>query len=228
MKKNSKQALDKLQELIAFQFDNSDLLNQALTHRSAHKNHNERLEFLGDAILGMVIAEKLFEKFPKQPEGKLTRMRASLVNRTTLASIAKELDLGQLLLLGTGELKSGGHRRESILSDAVEAIIGAVYLDAGFDKVKKMVIHLFHERLSHLNPDSQTKDSKTQLQEWLQSRRLALPEYQIVDIKGKDHAQTFTVSCSIKSLEKSATSTGQSRRIAEQKAAQILLEKIRQ
>ncbi|MFC3122115.1 ribonuclease III [Agaribacter flavus] len=215
-----------LQRKIGYVFENQKLILQALTHRSANKSHNERLEFLGDAVLGLIIAEILYQKFPKQPEGKLTRMRASLVNRTTLASIARELSLGEMLKLGSGEMKSGGNRRDSILSDTVEAILGAIYLDSGLAAVQESVNILFRSRVDKLDPSVQIKDSKTQLQEYLQSRQIPLPEYQVVSISGKDHAQTFQVKCSISSLGIEANGKGQSRRIAEQEAAKQALEGI--
>lgn len=218
--------LKNLQKRLVYSFENQNLLLQALTHRSAAKAHNERLEFLGDAVLGLIVAEILYAKFPAQPEGKLTRMRASLVNRSTLADIARELSLGELLSLGSGEKKSGGHRRDSILSDTVEAILGAIYLDAGLTATQKTVNALFNSRVDKLDPSVQIKDSKTQLQEHLQSRQIPLPTYDVINISGKDHAQTFEVSCSIASLDITANGIGQSRRIAEQQAAKQALEMV--
>ncbi|MGQ8365074.1 ribonuclease III [Glaciecola sp. 1036] len=218
--------LAQLQTSIGYQFNDQDLLLLALTHRSAAKQHNERLEFLGDSVLGMVIADTLFAKFPEEPEGTLTRMRASLVNRTTLAKIARELALGELIILGSGELKSGGRRRDSILSDTVEAIIGAIFLDAGFFEAQKSITNLFKQRVEKLDPSAQIKDSKTQLQEFLQSRKIALPEYKVIEVSGMDHAQTFEVSCEIEGADIVTTATGKSRRIAEQKAAEAALEKL--
>lgn len=216
----------KLFKAIAYDFADQALIEQALTHRSAAKNHNERLEFLGDAVLGMVIAEALFEKFPKQPEGKLTRMRASLVNKDALAKIGKRLELGELVVLGSGEMKSGGHRRESILADCVEAILGAIYLDSGFDDARATIYKLYGEQLAQLDPDVQIKDSKTQLQEYLQSRKNPLPEYEVINISGKDHAQTFDVECRLETLGFTTNGRGRSRRIAEQKAAKAALEQL--
>lgn len=209
-----------------YSFNSTDLFVQALTHRSAAKVHNERLEFLGDAVLGMVIAESLYQKFPQLPEGKLTRLRSDLVKGQTLADIARELDLGHLLKLGPGERKSGGQRRDSILADAVEAIIGAIYLDSSFDQVSSVIFHLYQSRIDNLDPNVLVKDNKTRLQEKLQSQQMALPDYEVIDIAGKDHAQTFTVSCYVKSLNITSTGSGRSRRIAEQEAAKALLEKI--
>ncbi len=221
-----KDAFNDLQDVITYRFENIELLQLAMTHRSYNKTHNERLEFLGDAVLGMIIADRLFEIFPDQSEGKLTRLRASLVNGVMLAEIARSIDLGTHIKLGSGELKSGGRKRESILADAFEALIGAVYLDSDFVTVQKVVIGLFQDRIEKLDPSIQTKDSKTQLQEFLQSRKLPLPEYNIEEITGKDHAQTFTVSCTVASLKQTGTSQGPSRRIAEQRAARLVLEKI--
>ena len=215
-----------LQNVIGYTFKDVKLLHLALTHRSFNKQHNERLEFLGDAVLGMIIAQQLFKQFPEQSEGNLTRLRASLVNGVTLAEIAREINLGLQIKLGSGELKSGGRKRDSILADAFEALIGAVYLDSDFASVQKMVINLFNERIKKIDPSIQTKDSKTQLQEFLQSRKLPLPEYSIEEITGKDHAQTFTVSCSVATLEQRCVSKGPSRRVAEQRAARLVLEKI--
>lgn len=217
----------KLLKSLDYTFSATSLLEQALTHRSAAKKHNERLEFLGDAVLGMVIAEILYSKFPKLPEGKLTRMRSSLVKGTTLALIAQELELGPLIKLGPGELKSGGRRRDSILADAVESIIGATYLDGGFQAAAKLIKHLFDKRLETLDPNQQIKDCKTQLQEYLQAKQISLPDYQVEDIQGKDHAQTFCVSCDIKELNLKTLGQGRSRRIAEQEAAKQILEKIK-
>ncbi len=216
----------KLLDKLNYKFSDASLLQQALTHRSAKKQHNERLEFLGDAVLGMVIADAVYHKFPKLPEGKLTRMRSNLVKGETLATIARELALGELISLGSGEMKSGGHRRDSILADAVEAILGAIYLDSGFESVERVILELFSSRIDSLDPSIQIKDSKTQLQEYLQSRQLDLPEYNVIDVTGKDHAQTFTVECVIQALELNRKGVGRSRRIAEQTAAKSALEKI--
>ena len=216
----------RLSKLLDYRFKDEGLLEQALTPRSAAKKHNERLEFLGDAVLGMVIADALFARFPSVPEGKLTRMRSTLVKGDTLAEMAKEAGVGELLKLGQGELKSGGHRRSSILADAVEAILGAIYLDAGIDTVSKVILSLWSARIDRLDPNEHPKDSKTRLQEYLQSRREPLPVYEVVGISGKDHAQTFEVSCTVAQLEKPVFGTGNSRRKAEQQAAKETLEKL--
>ncbi|WP_289031116.1 ribonuclease III [uncultured Paraglaciecola sp.] len=201
-------------------------LTLALTHRSADKLHNERLEFLGDAILGMVIGKALYLRFPKQPEGKLTRMRSSLVKGDTLAEVAREFELGDLLLLGPGELKSGGFRRDSILADAVEAIIGAIYLEAGMELCEALVLEWFAPRINALDPDAVSKDDKTRLQEYLQGRKLPLPLYEVTDVKGKSHDQTFYVECSVEGLTQTVLGRGNSRRRAEQQAAKKVLEKL--
>ncbi|MBU3021881.1 ribonuclease III [Aestuariibacter sp. A3R04] len=223
------QGIDKyarLSKLLGYRFNDTELLQQALTHRSAAKKHNERLEFLGDAVLGMVIADALYTRFPSVPEGKLTRMRSTLVKGDTLAEMAKEAGVGELLKLGQGELKSGGHRRSSILADAVEAILGAIYLDAGIETVRRVILALWAGRIDNLDPNEHPKDSKTRLQEYLQSRREPLPVYEVVEISGKDHAQTFRVSCFVSQLKKPVTGVGNSRRKAEQQAARETLERL--
>lgn len=215
-----------LYEALDYRFNDLKLLEQALTHRSADKQHNERLEYLGDAVLGMCIAEVLYRKFPKQPEGKLTRMRSNLVKGHTLSAIARELSLGQFIRLGSGEMKSGGHRRDSILADAVEALLGAIYLESGLHAASAVIDRLFSSRIAELDPNIQIKDNKTQLQEYLQSRQIELPNYEVVSISGKDHAQTFEVRCRVDTLDLSESAKGKSRRIAEQEAAKTILEKI--
>ena len=206
-----------------YQFTDTELLQLALTHRSAARLHNERLEFLGDAVLGMVTADWLYENFAKEPEGKLTRMRSSLVKGDTLASIAQESNLGELIALGPGEMKSGGQRRASILADVVEAILGAIYLEAGLEETRRVILKLLKSRLAALDPNAHIKDFKTRLQEYLQSRKLPLPNYDVVSIKGKDHAQTFTVSCQIEALSINIQASGPSRRRAEQQAAELAI-----
>ena len=223
------QGIDKYRRLykaIGYTFTNEALLEQALTHRSAAKQHNERLEFLGDAILGMIVGETLFKRFPTGPEGKLTRMRSTLVKGDTLAELAKEASVGELLNLGPGELKSGGHRRSSILADAVEAILGAIYLDSGMDEVRGVIDRLWETRINKLDPNAHPKDSKTRLQEFLQGRKQALPTYEVLSISGKDHAQTFEVSCKVERLPEAVVASGNSRRKAEQEAARLTLERL--
>lgn len=215
-----------LYKCLGYTFKDVNNLKQALTHRSASKKHNERLEFLGDAILGMVIAKALYSRFPVQPEGKLTRMRSSLVKGDTLAKVAREFELGELLLLGPGELKSGGFRRDSILADAVEAIIGAIYLEAGMDTCEKLVLKWFAPRIKQLDPEAVSKDDKTRLQEYLQGNKQPLPVYEVTDIKGKSHDQTFYVTCTASGLKRPIVGVGNSRRKAEQKAARQALEKL--
>ncbi len=211
---------------LGHEFNDESLLTQALTHRSAAKVHNERLEFLGDALLGMIIAKALYQRFPKESEGQLTRMRASLVKGDTLAELAREFCLGEYLKLGPGEMKSGGARRSSILADSVEAIIGAVYLDADLDTLEPLVLNWFHSRLNNLDPHTHKKDNKTRLQEYLQGRRLPLPEYEVVAIHGKDHQQTFDVRCHVEALNQTIIASGSSRRRAEQDAAKQILESL--
>ena len=216
----------RLSQRLGYQFSNVELLQQALTHRSAAKQHNERLELLGDAVLGMVVAQALFKRFPTVPEGKLTRMRSTLVKGDTLAELGREADVGELLKLGPGELKSGGHRRSSIIADAMEAILGAIYLEAGLEATTEVILRLWQSRIDKLDPNEHPKDAKTRLQEFLQSRKLPLPVYEVVDISGKDHDQTFVVHCQIESLGKPMKGTGTSRRKAEQQAARNALEKL--
>jgi ribonuclease-3 len=213
-------ALDRLQERLGHQFSDPALLELALTHRSHAGTHNERLEFLGDAILGCVIAILLFDRLGARPEGELTRLRAALVRETTLAEIAQSLELGDLLLLGEGELKSGGFRRPSILADAMEAILGAVFRDAGFERAHAVIEGLYANRLTAaLEGASAPKDAKTALQEWLQGRRHKLPHYEVVETRGEAHEQTFVVRCEVPELETTETGEGPSRRAAEQEAA---------
>jgi ribonuclease-3 len=211
---------------LGYKFADESLLEQALTHRSAAKQHNERLEFLGDAVLGMVVANMLYMKFPNTPEGKLTRMRSTLVKGDTLAELGREAKVGELLKLGPGELKSGGNRRSSILADSMEALLGAIYLEAGIDTVETVILGLWKDRIAALNPNEHPKDAKTRLQEFLQSRRLGLPRYDVVEIVGKDHAQTFVVHCLVESLPEPVKGIGTSRRKAEQQAAEATLEKL--
>jgi ribonuclease-3 len=224
--KNSPQALKQLAIRIGYTFNDSGLLLQALTHRSAKGVHNERLEFLGDSILGYVIAEQLFTQFPNHDEGDLTRMRSSLVKGVTLAEIGRGFSLGDHLILGPGELKSGGHRRDSILEDAVEAIIGAIFLDADMDTSKRIILEWFSSRLESIKPDSTHKDPKTRLQEHLQSRKIALPTYEVIKTTGQSHNQEFTVKCTTEVLDTEVLTKGSSRRKAEQAAAQKILELI--
>ena len=204
-------------------FRDPGLLRLALTHRSFSADHNERLEFVGDGVLNCVIAATLYERFPQLPEGDLSRIRANLVNRATLHALALELDLGARLALGEGELKSGGASRPSILSDALEAVIGAVFVDAGFDAARTVVLALYADTLGALTPSQLGKDAKTRLQEFLQGRRLPLPEYAVIAVTGEAHAQTFEVACRVAALGIDVTARGASRRAAEQGAAELAL-----
>lgn len=225
----SANTINHLSKRIGYSFSQPELLIQALTHRSAKGQHNERLEFLGDSILGFVIAEALFEKFPKEDEGDLTRMRSSLVKGVTLAEIGRDFKLGEHLILGPGELKSGGHRRESILEDAIEAIIGAVYLDSNISQCKELILTWFAKRLNTIKPGNEQKDPKTRLQEYLQGRKIPLPVYDVIDTSGQSHNQQFTVRCVTEILDNEVIAKGTSRRKAEQAAAQqvlVLLEQL--
>jgi len=204
-------------------FNDTTLLQQALTHRSANAVNNERLEYLGDAILSFVIAEALFNRFPQVKEGKLSRLRALLVKGVTLAEIGRELNLAEVLILGPGELKSGGYRRESILADTVEAILGALYLDSGLDPVKTLILRLFDERLDSIDVNEVVKDPKTQLQELLQSRQHPLPLYSVKEVKSSSSQPRFEASCQVALLKKVVVAQGDSHRKAEQKSAERVL-----
>lgn len=211
--------LDLLQKAINYKFEQLSLLKQALTHRSAHHKHNERLEFLGDAVLGSVIASALYEKFPKADEGQLSRLRAFLVKEKALSELASELNFSQFLILGSGELKSGGFRRASILSDTFEAIIGAVLLDSDYQVAQQYILNLYQKKLLDLSLTMAEKDPKTQLQEWLQARTHPTPEYEVVRSAGKDHAKTYWVKCHLEYHNIKVEGYGASRRKAEQDAA---------
>jgi ribonuclease-3 len=214
-----KKDFGKLARRLGHDFRQPDLLCQALTHRSFGQPHNERLEFLGDSVLNCVIAKELYERFPRLPEGTLSRLRANLVNQQALAEIALSFDLGEYLLLGEGELKSGGFRRPSILADALEASFGAVMLDSGFDAAAKVIAALFASRLQSIDPKVEGKDPKTLLQEYLQGHKVALAQYSVLSITGEAHEQHFKVECYIPDLGIRSTGEGISRRGAEQEAA---------
>jgi ribonuclease-3 len=216
---------DRLEQHLGYTFKDAALLQQALTHRSAGSSNNERLEFLGDAVLGSVIAGELYHRFPRASEGRLSRLRASLVRRESLAEIARTLDIGDYLQLGPGERKSGGHRRDSIMSDAVEAILGAVYLDSDFTTCRRCILALFGARLQDLSETAVLKDPKTRLQEYLQARHRPLPEYAVIRISGEAHAQQFRVQCRVDGSEPSL-GVGSSRRQAEQDAAAQILQRL--
>jgi ribonuclease-3 len=211
-----------LEKTLKYRFQNAALFEQALTHRSKSSQNNERLEFLGDAVLDFVVSEIVYQRRPDADEGDLSKLRASLVKDESLASLALELGLGEHLLLGSGELKTGGHRRESILADALEAIFGAVFLDSGFDAAKELIERAYESRIRELPNASDLRDPKTRLQEWLQARKKALPEYQLVAVRGEDHKQDFTVSCTV--AEASTTGESTTRRKAEQIAARKMFD----
>jgi ribonuclease-3 len=210
---------DGFTERLDYAFRQPDLLRQALTHRSYGASNNERLEFVGDAVLNCVVALALYERFPQTPEGELSRARASLVNRDTLARLARQLDLGAEIRLGEGEQKSGGADRTSIVADALEAVFGAVFLDGGFDAARALIDGIYADLLRGADPATLGKDPKTRLQEWLQARRLPVPEYAVAATSGEAHQQTFEVDCRIASLSIAARGSGASRRAAEQEAA---------
>lgn len=218
--------LQSLADRVGWQFSDPNLLRQAVTHRSASGPNNERLEFLGDAILNFVIAAEIFERRPDLREGELSRLRAALVNKNALAEIAREIELGEQILLGSGELKTGGRRRDSILADSLEAVIGAVYLDGGYEGGRALILRLYAEHLRAL-PDMQAhKDPKTRLQEYLQARGLELPSYAVEHVSGRAHEQTFRVVCASDILEQRGEGVAGNRRQAEQAAAADLLTKL--
>ena len=219
----------RLMSRLGYQFRQIDLLKLALTHRSVSQRHNyERLEFLGDSLLGTIIAQCLYERFPQEKEGNLTRMRATLVRQESLAKIAKDLQLSKSLVLSTGELKSGGHHRESILADVVESIIGAIYLDCQqFDQLQQIVLQWYAPYLEQIQPTEQLKDPKSRLQEWLQGQKLPLPKYDVIEIKGDAPNQHFTILCEVEGME-NVKGEGASRRFAEQAAAAEILKRLEQ
>lgn len=215
--------LASLEARLGYQFNDGKLLSLALTHRSAGADNNERLEFLGDSILNFIIAESLFKRFTSAREGQLSRLRSQLVKGDTLAEIAREFSLGDYLLLGEGELKSGGRERESILADTVEAIIGAIFRDSDLLVCRERVLCWYADRLGKLTLTTHAKDSKTRLQELMQKRREPLPDYQVVEASGEAHAQVFTVSCRISLLPNAVTAQASNRREAEKLAAAAVL-----
>jgi ribonuclease III len=220
--------LDRLEKALGYQFVRPELLLQALTHRSFGSPHNERLEFLGDSVLNCVMATVLFERFGTLREGDLSRQRANLVKQDTLAGIAQSLGLGDFLRLGEGELKSGGFRRPSILGDGLEAIFGAIYLDAGFAVARQAIEKLYESLLAEVNPKLSGKDAKTELQELLQARKLPLPQYNLLATRGEAHAQEFEVECVVPTLSICVHGVGGSRRHAEQAAARMAIERVSQ
>jgi len=215
--------LEAFQEQIGYRFREVERLQEAMTHRSAGAQHNERLEFLGDSVLNFVIAYEVFRRRPRDSEGALSRLRANLVNRSSLAAIARDIGLGSHLRLGGGELKSGGHRRDSILADAMEAVFGAVYLDSDFDTAAQVITGLYRPRLESLPEEVVLKDPKTRLQEALQSTRRPLPGYQVLDVRGRAHHQKFRVECRLRDSDQATVGEAGSRRQAEQRAAQAML-----
>ncbi len=218
---------DKISAIIGHHFHHEALIIQALTHPSAGPMHNERLEFIGDSIVNLVIGEALYHQHPTQPEGELSRWRAALVQRDTLAEIAKEWKLDDFLILGPGEKKTQGHLRASNLANAVEAIIGAIYLDAGFEKVKEVILNAYEKRLSRPEIANIKKDSKTELQEWLQAKQIPLPNYQLMKTTGQEHESIFHIECLIPQLQLQATGSGSSKKRAEQDAAAKMLQQLK-
>ncbi|UDG80628.1 Ribonuclease 3 [Candidatus Hartigia pinicola] len=215
--------LKKVQRKIGYDFNQYELLIKALTHRSASSQHNERLEFLGDAILNFVIANDLYYRFPTADEGDLSRMRATLVRGNTLVELAREFELGESLYLGPGEFKSGGFRRESILANTVEALIGSIFLDSNIQVIEKIILDWYHTRLDNISLSNKQKDPKTRLQEYLQGKHIPLPNYIIVQVRGEAHDQEFTIHCEISGIDQLIDGVGSSRRKAEQASAEQAL-----
>jgi len=222
------QASDRLAALTGYRFNRSELLEQALTHRSYSRSaNNERLEFLGDSILNLIISNYIYRHFENASEGRLSRIRASLVKQSTLAEVARNIHLGDHILLGGGELKSGGFRRDSILADAFEALIAAIYLDSDYAAAEQAVLHLFRDLLQRIDVDRSLKDAKTKLQEYLQGRQNSLPLYEVVQTSGKSHDQVFTVRCELSDLGLHSVGKGASRKKAEQQAADKILQQLK-
>ena len=219
--------MDKLQKNLSYEFNDIDLLRRALTHRSVSKNNNERLEFLGDSVLGCIISEELYSRYTSIDEGQLSRLRSHLVRGNTLANLAKKLSISENLILGQGELKSGGFRRESILADTFEAILGAIFLDSDYLTVKRVTMLLFSDLLNEAKAEDSLKDFKTQLQELLQKKGHSLPLYELLETKGKDHNAIFYVSCHVEELKITVEKNAKSIKRAEQACAQSILEEIK-
>lgn len=213
----------RLEQRLGYHFDDQRQLQLALTHRSHGATNNERLEFLGDSILNFIVGEALFKRFPEAREGQLSRLRSQLVKGETLAELAREFELGECLVLGEGEMKSGGNRRDSILADSVEAIIGAIYLASGLDVCRDRVLVWFAPRLNELGLDTSSKDSKSRLQEYLQAQRQPLPDYVVVEVGGEGHAQVFTIECRVALAKEPTVATASNRREAEKQAAALML-----
>ncbi len=220
------QDISKLEAQLGYTFKNNKLLEQALTHRSAAKDHYERLEFLGDSVLGMVVSRELYNRFKNATEGELTRLRSQVVKGETLARLSRGLGLGEYIVFGPGELKSGSRRRASILADVLESIIGAIYIDADLHTVEAVILRLFIEPLADSNPEKIIKDPKTRLQEYLQARNIDLPEYQVTEVTGPAHKQHFTIECRINSLQLETQGEGGSRKVAEQDAAEKMYQRV--
>jgi ribonuclease III len=218
--------LQRLCRKLDYGFRDAALLNQALTHRSQGAGNNERLEFLGDALVNFVIGDALYQNCPKAEEGALSRLRASLVREETLADLARGLQLGEVLNLGESELKSGGFRRDSIIADALEAVIGAIHLDGGFAAAQTAVLKLYAPLLAHLPDPDTLKDAKTRLQEWLQAQSRPLPQYEVLSESGPPHRREFTVRCSLADGEQTTQAAGPSRRLAQQRAAEMMLKNL--
>lgn len=208
---------------LGYQFGDDTLLKKALSHRSIGRENNERLEFLGDSLLNFFIGDALYQKFPSVREGDLSRLRATLVRGDTLAAIAREFDLGEYLILGEGELKSGGYRRASILADAIEALIGAIYSDSDIETCRNVVLQWFSHRLHEITIENTDKDPKTRLQEYLQERKKSLPTYEVVETRGEAHAKEFVVACRLDFIDQSCHASGSSKRAAEKIAAEKML-----
>lgn len=223
---NRERAWAALEQHLAYVFEDRALFEQALTHRSAAALHNERMEFLGDGVLNFAIAAALFEQCPQAPEGDLSRLRAALVREGTLATIAEEIELGDAILLGPGETRNGSRRRASILADGVEALLGAVYCEGGFEGAERVIRHLYAARLADLPSADSLKDAKTRLQEWLQARSRSLPEYELVRVTGADHRQHFVALCRLGDSGDTVEGEGRGRRKAEQDAARRMLERL--
>ena len=219
--------LERLCRRLNYQFKNVAYLKQALTHCSVGSENYERFEFLGDSILSFVIANELFHRFPMQSEGQLSRLRSFLVRGEMLVELAKEIDIGDFLFLGQGELKSGGFRRASILSDAMEAVFAAIFLDGGIESSKEVILRLYHSRLEDPNLNDCLKDAKTQLQEYLQDEKIALPEYSLTKVEGDEHNQIFYITCAVNGAKQKTFGQGSNRRKAEQLAAKLMLEILR-
>ena len=219
--------MEKLQQKLNYQFKDLSLLELALTHRSMGKKNNERLEFLGDSILGLVISRELYKRFKQIEEGKLSRLRSHLVRGQTLAKFGFALELADVLILGSGELKSGGYRRESIQADAVEAIFGAILLDSDLETINTVILDLYQERLNAIDPKNSLKDPKTKLQEYLQKHNNALPKYELIKTIGMDHNAVFTVNCFLQDQNIQTSQNAKSLKRAEQSCAQVLLEKLK-